>query len=88
MVRRRVDAAVLPRLEIAAANVLRFATPLRNWGHSSAMSMTAFSLSYDEVKAAPRSCSVRRVVGWAGPPSVTTIPAPPLRVPAVAELSV
>ncbi len=50
--------------------------------HSSDMRMAAFSSSYDEVKAAPL------VVGLAGSPSVTTIPAPPLSVPAVAEPSV
>ncbi len=53
--------------------------------HSSAMRMAAFSSSYDEVKAAPCCCFVRRVVGWAGSPSVTTILVPPFRVPAVAE---
>ncbi len=53
--------------------------------HSSAMRMTAFSSPYDEVIAAPRCCFVRRVVGLAGSPSVTTIPAPPFSVPAVAE---
>ncbi len=55
---------------------------------SSAMRMAAFSSSYDEVKAAPRCCFVRRVVGLAGSPSVTTNPAPSFSVPAVAEPSV
>ncbi len=44
--------------------------------HYSAMRMAAFSSSYDEVIAAPRCCFVRRVVGLAGSPSVTTIPTP------------
>ncbi len=48
--------------------------------HSSAMRMAAFS--------SPRCCFVMRVVGLAGSPSVTTIPTPPLSVPAVAEPSV
>ncbi len=55
---------------------------------ASAMRMAAFSSSYDEVIAAPRCCFVRRVVGLAGSPFVTTIPAPPFSVPAVAEPSV
>ncbi len=56
--------------------------------HSSAMRMAAFSSSYDEVVAAPRCCFERRVGGLAGSPSVTTIPAAPFSVPAVAEPSV
>ncbi len=56
--------------------------------HSNARRMTAFSSSYDEVIAVPRCCFVRRVVGLAGCTSVTTIPAPPFSVPAVAEPSV
>ncbi len=56
--------------------------------HSSAMRMAAFSSSYDEVMAAPRCCVVKRIVGLAGSPSVTTISARPLSVPTVAEPSV
>ncbi len=56
--------------------------------HSSAMSMATFSSSYDEVVAAPRCCFVKKVVGLAGSPSVTTIPMPPRSVPAAAEPSV
>ncbi len=56
--------------------------------HSSAMRKAAFSSSYDEVKVALCCCFVRRVVGLAGSPSVTTIPAPLLSVPAVDEPSV
>ncbi len=56
--------------------------------HSSAMHMAAFSSSYDEEVAAPRCSFVKRVVGSVGSLSVTTIPTPPLSVPAVADPSV
>ncbi len=56
--------------------------------HSSAKGIAAFSLSYDEVIDVSRVCFVKRVAELARSPSVTTIPAPPFCVPAVAELSV
>ncbi len=48
------------------------------------MRKAAFSSSYDEVMAAPRCCVVKRIVGLAGSPFVTTISARSLSVPTVA----
>ncbi len=50
--------------------------------------MATFVSSYDEMIAAPGYCFLRRVVGLAGFPSVTIIPAPQFSLPAVAEPSV
>ncbi len=47
------------------------------------------SVSFEEgVIAVPRSCFVRKVVGFAGSPFDTTITAPLFSIPAVAEPSV
>ncbi len=56
--------------------------------HLSAMGIAAFSSSYDEVTAASCVCFVRKGGELKGSHSVTTIPAPPFCVPAVAETSV
>ncbi len=45
-------------------------------GHSSAMRIAAFCMSYDEVIAAPRYCFARRIVGLTESSSVTTTAVP------------